>query len=74
MSDRKSVYNGEVIGFRVCRLFKGETQVVNVTFSSYDEAEIYAESSNQSTTNGSIYFPVKLTSMKNAAVLEKSFD
>lgn len=74
MPRRASVYNGEVLGFKVCRLFHGETQVLSIDFSSYEDAERYAEDSNELTSVHSIYFPVKLTSMKNAAIPEKSLD
>jgi hypothetical protein len=71
--EKNSVYNGEVIGFKVCRLFKSKIQIVGIEFSTYEEAEKYAESTNELTTNSAVYFPVKLTSMKNASIEAETY-
>ncbi len=71
--EKNSVYLGEVVGFKVCRLFKNKVEIISIEFATYEEAEKYAESVNEVTTNSSVYFPVKLTSMKNASVTEKTY-
>lgn len=74
MSLKTNVYNGEVVGYKVCKLSQNKLHFADLNFETYEAAEKYAETVNQVSSKGTVYFAVKITSMQNASVKEPSYD
>lgn len=70
--EKHSVYNGEVVGYTVGKMWLGHFNIVNVQFELQEEAERHCENMND-LDSVAVYFPIKLTSTSNMVAKEKTY-